>query len=63
MGGVLTEVTQKAPLAPLTAQAAFVRAIRDGQPNPAPGEQGLQVMRILDALYESAATGQEVRLA
>jgi len=28
----------------------------------ATGEQGLEIMRILDALYESAVTGKEVVL-
>jgi predicted dehydrogenase len=45
-----------------SAQAHFVRCIRDGRPNLAPGEQGLIVMRILDAIYKSAASGWEVRL-
>jgi predicted dehydrogenase len=39
-----------------------VRAILAGEPVPAPGEQGLQVMRILDALYQSAEEGREIRL-
>jgi predicted dehydrogenase len=42
--------------------AAFVHSIRTGVPPPATAEQGLTVMRIIDALYRSAATGQEVRV-
>ena len=62
IGGQLVEIAPKQPLPPLTAQAAFVRAILAGEPVPAPGEQGLQVMRILDALYQSAEEGREIRL-
>jgi predicted dehydrogenase len=40
--------------------AAFVQSIRTGTPPPATAEQGLTVMRIIDALYRSAQTGQEV---
>jgi predicted dehydrogenase len=60
MGGSLVEITLKVPPAATTAQAAFVQALLDGKPNPAPGEQGLQVQRVLDALYRSAAEGREV---
>ena len=42
--------------------AAFVQSIRAGTPPPATAEQGLTVMRIIDALYRSAATGQDVRV-
>ena len=41
---------------------AFVQAIADDTPVPVPGEQGLIVTRILDALYQSAETGREVRM-
>jgi predicted dehydrogenase len=43
--------------------AAFVAAIRAGTPPPAPAEQGLVVMRIIDALYRSAETGRQIDLA
>lgn len=39
---------------------AFVQSILDGGPSPIPGEQGLMVTRILDAIYESSETGQPV---
>ena len=42
---------------------AFVQALLDGTPVQVPGEQGLMVTRILDALYESSETGKEVRMA
>ena len=41
---------------------AFVSAIVNGEPSPVPPEQSLRVARILDALYESAEAGREVRL-
>jgi predicted dehydrogenase len=40
----------------------FVECIRTGKQPLAPGEQGVTVMRIIDALYASAASGREVRL-
>ena len=45
-----------------TAQAHFCRALQEGFEPSASGEQGVVVMRLLDALYESARTGAEVRL-
>ncbi len=42
---------------------AFVQALLDDTPVPVPGEQGLMVTRILDALYASSETGREVPLA
>lgn len=41
---------------------AFAEAIMTGLPSPVPAEQSLQVQRILDGLYRSAAEGREVRL-
>lgn len=45
-----------------TAQAHFVRCIRDDLEPMASSYHGVQVMRILDAIYESADTGREVIL-
>jgi predicted dehydrogenase len=45
-----------------TVRCHFVRSILAGQEVIAPGEHGLTVMRILDGLYASAASGREVRL-
>jgi len=42
--------------------AAFVEAIRNDTPVPVPGEQGLVVTRIIDAIYKSSETDKEVRL-
>jgi predicted dehydrogenase len=41
----------------------FVECIREGRQPRSPGEHGVTLMRIIDALYESAATGREVQLA
>ena len=38
---------------------AFVRAIHDGKPSPVPGEHGLILNAIFDAIYKSAETGKE----
>ena len=41
---------------------AFIQAIADDTPVEVPGEQGLMVTRILDAIYESSETGKEILL-
>ncbi|MCC6404003.1 MAG: Gfo/Idh/MocA family oxidoreductase [Fimbriimonadaceae bacterium] len=38
---------------------AFVHAVAEGSPSPVPGEQGLVLNAIFDAMYRSAATGKE----
>jgi predicted dehydrogenase len=40
----------------------FASCVRQGTPTRVPGEEGLRDMRIIDALYRSAATGQSVRV-
>ncbi len=44
------------------ACAHFVECLRNGQAPDSPGEQGVVLMKIIDALYESARIGVEVRL-
>lgn len=44
------------------AVAHFVKSIQDGTQPESTGEQGLALMRLIDAIYESARTGREVRL-
>ncbi len=39
---------------------AFVDALRRGEPNPLPGEDGLQATRMTEAAYQSAAEGRAV---
>ncbi len=41
---------------------AFVDAIKKGKPSPIPGEEALITQKILDAIYESAETRQEVKI-
>ena len=52
------------PLAEPHAQECieFAQAIVDGAPSPVPAEQSLQVMQVLNAIYESQETGREVLL-
>lgn len=53
---------QKAPKAHDAEVAAFVDAVRSNRPVPVPGENALQVQKILDAVYKSARTKKEVRI-
>ncbi len=39
--------------------AAFVNAIKNGLPSPVPGENGLTLNAVFDALYKSSVTGKE----
>jgi predicted dehydrogenase len=41
----------------------FNKHLLSGAPNPVPGEEGLRNMQVIDAAYESAKLGQEVRVA
>ncbi|WP_077033013.1 Gfo/Idh/MocA family protein [Pelomonas sp. KK5] len=45
-----------------SAMFDYADAILNGKPHPAPGEQGLLVMEILDAIYESARSGAPVKV-
>lgn len=60
-GDVVAEVPS-APELIKSPQQHFCRSIREDTEPMASGEQGLTVMRILDAVYRSAETGAEVRL-
>ena len=67
MGGTLVDVAPAMPQEKGINEydreiAAFVQSIRTGTPPPATAEQGLTVMLIIDALYRSAQSGQEVRV-
>jgi predicted dehydrogenase len=61
-GDVAAEVPP-APECLETPQQHFCRSILNGTEPAGSGEEGLLVMRLLDAIYRSAATGEEVRLA
>ena len=41
---------------------AFVRAIANGEPSPVPGENGLILNAIFDAIYRSSETGNEEKV-
>jgi predicted dehydrogenase len=41
----------------------FAECVRDNRPTRVPGEEGLRDVRIIEALYRSAETGRDVRLA
>ncbi len=45
-----------------SAMHDFAAAILGGHPHPAPGDEGLVVMEILDAIYDSARRGEPVRI-
>jgi len=65
LAGEVVEVVPSLPVAPRGDDydrevAAFIAAIRAGAPSPAPAEQGLFIMQIIDALYRSAEAGREV---
>ena len=42
---------------------SFIDSIINNEPHIASAEQGVVVMRLLDAIYESAATGQPIKIA
>ncbi|HEY3298952.1 MAG TPA: Gfo/Idh/MocA family oxidoreductase [Armatimonadota bacterium] len=41
----------------------FIEAIRDDKPVPIPGEEGLMVSRIIDAIYKSSEENREVEIS
>ncbi|CAN5473539.1 Gfo/Idh/MocA family oxidoreductase [soil metagenome] len=41
---------------------AFIRAIANGEPSPVPGENGLILNAIFDAIYKSSETGNEEKV-
>jgi predicted dehydrogenase len=45
-----------------TEIAHFVDCVRNGTPCKAPAEDGIVVMKILDAIYKSAETGEDVKI-
>ena len=63
VNGAPVDMHLKTPAA--TAKSAmfdYAEAILTQQPHPAPGEEGLIVMEILDAIYASAASGAPMQL-
>ena len=47
---------------PLNQHRAFLEAVRDGRPAPVSVEAGVEDMRVVRALYESAKTGRAVEV-
>ena len=47
---------------PLNQHRAFLEAVRDGRPAPVPVSAGVEDMRVVMAVYESAGTGRAVEL-
>lgn len=61
--GKLKTIVPEAPKgAPASAMAHFVDSILKHKPHIATGEEGLLVMELLDAIYESAETKEPVRI-
>jgi len=61
--GVHYNMTPAPPYPPApNAMEHFVESILNDTPHTATGEEGLIVMQLLDAIYESATTGQPVKL-
>ena len=61
-GALIKSVPLKYPDATETAQSYFLRAIREDFEPEGGADDGLEIMRILDAIYESARIGREVEL-
>lgn len=62
-GGVISHFDFPKPTAgPVDQHRAFVAAIMEGKPVPIPGEVGLRDLRIVEAVYRSAKTGQIVEV-
>ncbi len=51
-----------AELAQVEEVKAFIRAIAEGKPSPVPGENGLILNAIFDAIYKSSETGNEEKV-
>ncbi len=62
-GGAQLDTHIHVPKTPArSAMHDYAQAILSDQPHPAPGEEGLIVMELLDAVYESARSGAPVKL-
>ncbi len=61
-GHVVAKKPKPAPAIPGGAMGHFIDSIVKGKPHIATGEEGLTVMKLLDAIYLSARRGSPVRL-
>ena len=43
--------------------AHFVECVRSGKKPLSPGDEAVQVLKVLEAIYKSAESGREVKLA
>lgn len=67
MNGYMTDVTPVCPPESFAGEFQaeidhFLHCISTGEPCRSPAQDGVEIMRILDAVYESARTGHEVIL-
>ena len=67
LNGYMTDVTPVCPPGSFDDEFQaevdhFIDCFANGEPCRSPAEDGVQIMRILDAVYESARTGHEVIL-
>jgi predicted dehydrogenase len=63
--GVAVDITPEVPNVDAFAGQTghFVECIQKSKTPLMSGEQGVQLMQILDAIYKSSATGKEVRIS
>ncbi|MCP3966306.1 MAG: Gfo/Idh/MocA family oxidoreductase [Lentisphaerae bacterium] len=61
-GSLYDKVLHPVPTVVPSSYYAFAEAVYNEQPVPAPGSEGLTVMRLLDAIYASAQSGTPVKL-
>ena len=63
--GVAVDITPEVPNVDAFARQTghFIQCIQTRKTPLMSGEQGVQLMQILDAIYKSSATGKEVRIS
>jgi predicted dehydrogenase len=61
-GHLFTKRLDRSTIQVPSSQHEFVNSIIEKRQPMATADQGIKVMQILDAIYESAETGREVRL-
>ncbi len=63
MEGIRAEVIPCLPEINDTIQSHFIDCIREGREPEVSGEKGLAVIKVIDAVYESAKTGKEMKIS
>ena len=61
--GTRAEIIPSLPEINDTIQSNFIDCIREGREPEVSGEKGLVVIKVIDAVYESAKTGKEVKIS